>query len=92
MCSDAWLKRSYQLHRPDEMWNRGLAWVVHREDPRGNLIGHTGFTGTSMCIDTATGDYNVLLTNRVHPTRQNSALFPLRREGFKTVFGVNIMY
>jgi CubicO group peptidase (beta-lactamase class C family) len=30
-------------------------------------FGHTGFTGTSLWIDPATGLYVVLLTNRVHP-------------------------
>ena len=78
ICSDKWLRRSFKLHVPDETWNRGLAWVVHREDPKGNLIGHTGFTGTSLHVDTATGDYDVLLTNRVHPTRANKNLQAIR--------------
>ena len=50
----------------------------------------TVFTGTSRWIDTVSGEYGVLLTNRVHPTRANEYLWPLRREGFKTVFGVEI--
>ena len=78
ICSDAWLRESFRLHVPDETWNRGLAWVVYREDPAGNLIGHTGFTGTSLCVDTATGHYSVLLTNRVHPTRANKNLQSIR--------------
>jgi serine-type D-Ala-D-Ala carboxypeptidase len=32
-------------------------------------IGHTGFTGTSLWIDPERGCYFVLLTNRVHPSR-----------------------
>ena len=32
-------------------------------------IGHTGFTGTSLWIDWERDLYVVLLTNRVHPTR-----------------------
>jgi CubicO group peptidase (beta-lactamase class C family) len=41
-------------------------------------IGHTGFTGTSLWIDAAQDFYAVLLTNRVHPTRTNEKLIPLR--------------
>jgi CubicO group peptidase (beta-lactamase class C family) len=41
-------------------------------------IGHTGFTGTSLWIDEARDVYAVLLTNRVHPTRANEKLLPLR--------------
>jgi CubicO group peptidase (beta-lactamase class C family) len=41
-------------------------------------IGHTGFTGTSVWIDPVLDLYVVLLTNRVHPTRQNGRLKRLR--------------
>ena len=41
-------------------------------------IGHTGFTGTSLWIDPARDFYVVLLTNRVHPTRENVQLQALR--------------
>jgi CubicO group peptidase (beta-lactamase class C family) len=41
-------------------------------------FGHTGFTGTSLWLDPATGVYVVLLTNRVHPTRENSAIQRVR--------------
>ena len=42
-------------------------------------FGHTGFTGTSLWIDPDRGIYVVLLTNRVHPTRANTAIQPVRR-------------
>ena len=42
-------------------------------------IGHTGFTGTSLWIDPEHDLYVVLLTNRVHPTRENNAIQPVRR-------------
>jgi CubicO group peptidase (beta-lactamase class C family) len=48
-----------------------------RMSPR--AIGHTGFTGTSLWIDPAQDLYAVLLTNRVHPTRANDAIQPVRR-------------
>jgi serine-type D-Ala-D-Ala carboxypeptidase len=41
-------------------------------------IGHTGFTGTSLWIDWERDLYVVLLTNRVHPTRDNDRLKTMR--------------
>jgi CubicO group peptidase (beta-lactamase class C family) len=41
-------------------------------------IGHTGFTGTSLWIDWERDLYVVLLTNRVHPTRENNRLTAIR--------------
>jgi CubicO group peptidase (beta-lactamase class C family) len=41
-------------------------------------IGHTGFTGTSLWIDWERDLYIVLLTNRVHPTRENEAIRTVR--------------
>jgi CubicO group peptidase (beta-lactamase class C family) len=41
-------------------------------------IGHTGFTGTSLWIDRERDLYIVLLTNRVHPSRENEKLRALR--------------
>jgi len=42
-------------------------------------LGHTGFTGTSLWIDPELDLYVVLLTNRVHPSRDNNAIQPVRR-------------
>ncbi|MGH9410142.1 MAG: serine hydrolase domain-containing protein [Vicinamibacterales bacterium] len=42
-------------------------------------IGHTGFTGTSLWLDPARDLYVVLLTNRVHPTRENNQIQDVRR-------------
>jgi len=43
-------------------------------------IGHTGFTGTTLWIDPARDFYAVLLTNRVHPSRQNEGIQAVRRD------------
>jgi CubicO group peptidase (beta-lactamase class C family) len=43
-------------------------------------IGHTGFTGTSLWIDPTQDLYVVLLTNRVHPARDNNAVQRVRRD------------
>ncbi len=57
--------------------SRALAWDTmlptsscgSRLSP--TAIGHTGFTGTSLWIDWERDFYVVLLSNRVHPTREN---------------------
>jgi CubicO group peptidase (beta-lactamase class C family) len=48
-----------------------------RLSPR--ALGHTGFTGTSLWIDPEHDLYVVFLTNRVHPSRDNNAIQPIRR-------------
>lgn len=42
-------------------------------------LGHTGFTGTSLWIDPGHDLYVVFLTNRVHPSRDNNGIQPIRR-------------
>jgi CubicO group peptidase (beta-lactamase class C family) len=42
-------------------------------------FGQVGFTGTSLWIDPEAGVYVVFLTNRVHPSRGNEAIGPVRR-------------
>ncbi|MFI1095987.1 serine hydrolase domain-containing protein [Streptomyces sp. NPDC020917] len=65
---------------------RALAW--QGQDPEDSPVGqsfgpdaygHTGFTGTSIWVDPATGRYAVLLTNRVHPSRAGDGITALRR-------------
>ena len=50
-----------------------------------HAIGHTGFTGTSLWIDPERDLYVVLLTNRVHPQRDNNGIQPIRRAVHDTV-------
>jgi CubicO group peptidase (beta-lactamase class C family) len=64
---------------------RTLGWrLANPEDthlygaPTADSVGHTGFTGTSLWIDRASGVFVVLLTNRVHPSR-DAEIGPLRR-------------
>jgi CubicO group peptidase (beta-lactamase class C family) len=51
-----------------------------------NTFGHNGFTGTSLWMDFDRRIAVVLLTNRVHPTRQNTAIRWLRPQVHDTVF------
>jgi CubicO group peptidase (beta-lactamase class C family) len=41
--------------------------------------GHTGYTGTSFVIDPLSGSFMILLTNRVHPSRDWGSINPARR-------------
>lgn len=64
---------------------RGLGWALNsRPCSCGDLMspqayGHTGFTGVSLWIDPVYDLFVVLLTNRVHPTRENRCLIRARR-------------
>lgn len=40
--------------------------------------GHTGFTGTTLYMDPDTGLWTVMLSNRVHPTRENGNMPRIR--------------
>ena len=42
-------------------------------------VGHTGYTGTSLVIDTRSRSFVLLLTNRVHPSRNWGSNNPSRR-------------
>ncbi|CAN5493897.1 serine hydrolase domain-containing protein [soil metagenome] len=55
-------------------------WIADR-DIFGNIeaFGHPGFTGTLWLVIPATGTAAVLLTNRVHPSRDRVDLDPFRR-------------
>jgi CubicO group peptidase (beta-lactamase class C family) len=42
--------------------------------------GHTGYTGTSLVIDPLSHSFVILLTNRVHPSREWGSINPARRD------------
>jgi CubicO group peptidase (beta-lactamase class C family) len=64
--------------------NRGLGWMIKSPgSAAGDLMsarsfGHTGFTGTSIWIDPERDLYAVLLSNRIHPRRDNMGIFRTR--------------
>ena len=64
--------------------SRALGWDTPSEGSSAGTrlgprsFGHTGYTGTSIWIDPDRALVVVLLTNRVHPTRDNPRLTPLR--------------
>jgi len=77
--SRATVKLATLNHTPGLNERRGLGW--QHKTPRtpwcGDLAaessyGHTGFTGTSLWISPEQDLFVVLLSNRVHPTRDNN--------------------
>ncbi len=63
----------------------GLGWEISEgwymdalADP--SAIGHTGYTGTSMVVNQNNNTIAILLTNRVHPSRDTVSTNPARRK------------
>ncbi|MDX1495337.1 MAG: serine hydrolase, partial [Longimicrobiales bacterium] len=71
--------------RYDDTSSRALGWDTPSERSSGGdylteeAFGHTGYTGTSIWMDPELDLWVVLLTNRVHPTRENQKHVPVRR-------------
>ncbi|ATG54470.1 hypothetical protein CFK41_06580 [Brachybacterium ginsengisoli] len=65
-------------------WRQGFGLRIGQETAPGTVIpqvvGHPGFTGTSVLADPSTGAVAVLLTNRVHPRRTRFTVDHARRE------------
>ena len=65
--------------------NRGLGWMIAGPgSSAGDLLscrsfGHTGFTGTSIWVDPERKLYALLLSNRIHPKRDNLGIFRTRQ-------------
>jgi CubicO group peptidase (beta-lactamase class C family) len=65
--------------------SRALGWDTPSEGSSAGTrlsaraFGHTGFTGTSMWLDPEQDLFVILLTNRVHPTRDNTQIRDVRR-------------
>lgn len=70
--------------RFDDTSSRALGWDTPSERSSGgdyvsnDAFGHTGYTGTSIWMDPELDLWVVLLTNRVHPTRDNQKHIPFR--------------
>ncbi len=57
---------------------RSLGWAKPKDD--NDIISHTGFTGCNMWIDRKRKIGFVLLSNAVHPKRENNKIFGYRRQ------------
>ncbi len=87
------LHETIREHVTDGKLRRGLGWLLKSEDSFAGKFatekgyGHTGFTGTSIWLEPEQsldkqGWFTVLLTNRVHPTRNHGANMHEIRQAF----------
>lgn len=79
--SERTVERMTSNHNPRKLAPRGLGWDIKGEGfgymscgelMRPGAIGHTGFTGTSLWMEPDSGLTVVLLTNRVHMSREKN--------------------
>lgn len=68
---------------PGSTWALGWDTPSRQRSSAGTLfsshaVGHLGFTGTSIWIDLERQLHVVLLTNRIHPSRENTAIRDFR--------------
>ena len=70
-------------HGPRGKTGRGLGWGI--EGGEKEAISHNGFTGTYIRIELSRKMYLVLLTNAVHPSRENNKLGGVRREAIDAI-------
>jgi len=74
----------FTVPQPLAQNTRTLGWVVPTEGSSSGhyfssrSYGHTGFTGTTIWIDPDRQLFVVLLTNRVHPARENHKIAEVR--------------
>lgn len=81
---EATIRLMTRNYTPGRGEHRGLGFImVGPNAPAGDLMsessfGHTGFTGTSIWVDPEKKLYVVLLSNRIHPSRDNPKIFRVR--------------
>jgi CubicO group peptidase (beta-lactamase class C family) len=72
-------------------WSLGWDTPTPGASSAGGLVssrafGHLGFTGTSVWVDLDRGVHVVLLTNRVHPDKENLGIRAMRPQVHDAVF------
>ncbi|WP_210365797.1 serine hydrolase domain-containing protein [Bacillus sp. REN3] len=60
-------------------WELAQGWFMDALS-EGSTLGHTGYTGTSIVVNRNNGTIAILLTNRVHPTRNTVSTNVARRQ------------
>ncbi len=88
--SAADLKKATQRQYLDSTWAMGFDTPSKNDSSAGSLLsrqsfGHLGFTGTSFWISPSDNLVIVLLTNRVHPRRDNNLIRRFRPEFHDTI-------
>lgn len=69
-------KEIFELLERRQVFGRTLGWSVEYGP---HTLYHTGFTGTSILMDMEKRRFFILLTNRIHPTRDNSRFLERRQ-------------
>ena len=75
--------------------DQGLGWELNQDWymdglAESNTMGHTGYTGTSIVVSPNKNTIVILLTNRVHPTRDTPSTNPIRKKvSEKTAYAIN---
>jgi CubicO group peptidase (beta-lactamase class C family) len=72
-----------EMFTPDDH-TRGLGWDVFDDPPYKPGVGHTGFTGTLLWLNPASGRFAIVLTNRVL-TGEQTSVTRLRKEVLGTL-------
>lgn len=70
-------KEIFQKIRETNVYGRTYGWSTEYGP---DTLYHTGFTGTSILMDLKRREGMVLLTNRIHPSRENPAFLEERKE------------
>jgi len=88
---DLWFK---PFRKVDDNQFRSLGWIVGKSENITGELGdintmyHTGFTGNHIIINREKKLFGILLSNRVHPTRDNRKLISRRKEFLKVCIKV----
>lgn len=65
---------------------RTYGWEIKVDQHQDSYLFHTGFTGTSIGLKLASKEALILLTNRIHPNRQERGFLKARTELYQLYF------
>lgn len=84
--------RNEFVRKQSSLSSRALGWDT--KSPTGssagslfgpNAFGHTGYTGTAVWAELETESFAILLTNRVHPSSENTKILSFRPKFFSAL-------
>ncbi|EEU81146.1 LOW QUALITY PROTEIN: predicted protein, partial [Enterococcus faecalis D6] len=75
----------------DALWSmnqggRTFGWEVKKTQAGAGYLYHTGFTGTAIGMKKETKEALILLTNRIHPTREERGFLKARTKIYQQYF------
>lgn len=77
-------EKSFNLLKSISVHQRSLGWELL--DVSHVVLFHTGFTGTAIGINLEKQESLILLTNRIHPTRNNEIFINERKIAYTKYF------